>query len=261
MTRAAWIKPANAAWSVFSRLLTSTFNFRHADREAGLTTFFVYDTAKRKNHLYSLLGFETVLYKDNEFAVRMTMDGAAATREGDIEVRIHSPLAALTGVKAPDLEDQSLRPDEQKTIFVLCDRIPGFDRNLTRFLAMREVINSWKGDPHKSEAAHRLAEEREINDLPKLERAVQEGIKTGIRQGHVIFRGSSRALSSRAGQKSPGEALRAELAAFWPTLYPKWRKRPSSSRAASTWRPPTSAFLPTRTTWKHFYASTQRTLP
>jgi len=200
--------------------------FRQSDREAGLAKHFVYDAEKRKNHLGSLLGFETVLYKDNEFPVRMSMDGTLAARDGHIEVRIFSPLAALTGVKVPDLEDQSLRPDEQQTIFVLCDRVPGFDRDLTRFLAMREVITAWKSDPYKSEAARRLAEEREINDLPKLERTVQEGIKTGLRQAHVIFRGSSRALSSRTGQKTPGEALRAELAAFWPTLYPKFEKAP-----------------------------------
>jgi hypothetical protein len=200
--------------------------FRQSDREAGLAKHFVYDAEKRKNHLASLLGFETVLYKDNEFPVRMSMDGTLAARDGHIEVRIFSPLAALTGVKVPDLEDQSLRPDEQQTIFVLCDRVPGFDRDLTRFLAMREVITAWKSDPYKSEAARRLAEEREINDLPKLERTVQEGIKTGLRQAHVIFRGSSRALSSRTGQKTPGEALRAELAAFWPSLYPKFEKAP-----------------------------------
>lgn len=199
--------------------------FRQADREAGLAKHFVYDVEKKKNHLYSLLAFQTVPYKDNEFPVRMSMDGTVAMKEGAIEVRIFSPLAALAGTKVPELEDQSLHPDEQQTIFVLCDRIPGFDQDLNRFLAMREVISAWKGDPYKSEEARRLAEEREINDLPKLERKVQEGIKAGIRQAHVIFRGSSRALSPRAGQ-TPGGALCTELAAFWPTLYPKFEKAP-----------------------------------
>lgn len=198
---------------------------RFADREAGLAKHFVYDPEKKANHLRSLLGFETVEFKGVEFEVRMSMDGTAALRNGHVEVRISSPLAALGGTKVTDLEDQSLRADEQTTIFVLCDRIPGFDQDLNRFLAMREVVNAWKGDSRKSDEARKLAEERETNDLEKLRRKVEAGIKDGLKQAHVIFRGSSRALSARPGQ-TPGQALRAELTAFWPTIYPKFEKVP-----------------------------------
>lgn len=204
---------------------TVAAQLKQQDREAGLAKHFVYDPEKKTNHLRSLLGFETVPFKEAEFEVSVEMDGTPALRNGHIEVRMYSPLAALGGAKVPDLEDQSLRADEQQTIFVLCDRIPGFDQDLNRFLAMREVVNAWKGDPHKSEEAHKLAAEREANDLDKLERKVRDGIKTGVRHAHVIFRGSSRALSSRSGQ-TPGETLRAELATFWPTLYPKFEKVP-----------------------------------
>ncbi len=203
----------------------ATRDLRQQDREAGLARHFVFDPDKKTNHLRSLLGFSTIPFKDAEFPVRVSMDGTFALRDGHIEVRIFSPLAALGGAKVTDLEDQSLRADEQRTIFVLCDRIPGFDQDLVRFLAMREVINSWKGDAHRSEEARKLASERETNDLDKLERKVREGVKAGIRQAHVIFRGSSRALSPRSGQ-TPGESLRAELASFWPTLYPKFEKVP-----------------------------------
>lgn len=204
---------------------TVAAQLKQQDREAGLAKHFVFDSDKKKNHLHSLLGFETVPFKDGEFEVRVSMDGTPALKNGHIEVRIYSPLAALGGVKVPDLEDQSLRGDEQQTIFVLCDRIPGFDQDLNRFLAMREVINAWKGDPHKSDEARKLAVEREANDLDKLDRKVRDGIKTGIRQAHVIFRGSGRALTARSGQ-TPGETLRSELVTFWPTLYPKFEKVP-----------------------------------
>lgn len=204
---------------------TVAAQLKQQDREAGLAKHFVYDPDKKTNHLRSLLGFETVPFKEAEFDVRVSMDGTPALRNGHIEVRMFSPLAALSGTKVPDLEDQSLRADEQDTIFVLCDRIPGFDQDLNRFLAMREVVSAWKGDPHKSEEAHKLATEREANDLDKLERRVRDAIKTGIRQAHVIFHGSSRALSPRSGQ-TPGETLRAELSTFWPTLYPKFEKVP-----------------------------------
>jgi len=204
---------------------TVATQLRQQDREAGLAKYFVFDPEKKTNHLRAILGFDTVPFKGAEFEVRLSMDGTPALRNGDIEARIFSPLAALGGTKVPDLEDQSLRADEQYTIFVLCDRIPGFDHDLGRFLAMREVVSSWKSDPHKSDEARKLAEERETNDLDKLERKVRDGIKAGIRQAHVIFRGSGRALSSRSGQ-TPGEVLRSELATFWPTLYPKFEKVP-----------------------------------
>ncbi|MGK5084115.1 BREX system P-loop protein BrxC [Bdellovibrionota bacterium FG-1] len=204
---------------------TVAAQIKQQDREAGLAKHFVYDSDKKVNHLRSLVGFETVQFKDAEFEVRINMDGTVALRNGHIEVRMFSPLAALSGTKVPELEDQSLRADEQHTIFVLCDRVLGFDQDLSRFLAMREVVSAWKGDPHKSEEARKLASERETNDLDKLERRVRDGIKVGIKQAHVIFRGSSRALSPRSGQ-TPGETLRAELSTFWPTLYPKFEKVP-----------------------------------
>ena len=204
---------------------TVAAQIRQQDLDAGFARHFVYDTEKKQNHLRSILGFETVPFKGAEFEVRVGMDGTPAMKTGHIEVRIYSPLAALGGTKVADLEDQSLRADEQNTIFVLCDRVPGFDQDLRRFLAMREVVNAWKGDPHKSEDARKLAVERETNDLDKLDRKAREGIKTGLKQAHAIFRGSGRALTARPGQ-APGEALRAELATFFPSLYPKFEKVP-----------------------------------
>lgn len=198
---------------------------RFADREAGLAKHFVYDPEKKKTHLRELLGFDTVEFKGAEFDVRVSMDGTMALKSGEVELRIFSPIAAMAGTKVTDLEDQSLRADEQNTIFVLCDRIPGFDQDLNRFLAMQEVIRAWKGDSRKSNDARKLAEEREANDLEKLRRKVEAGLKDGLRHAHVIFRGSSRALSPRPGQ-TPGQALRAELASFWPTIYPKFEKVP-----------------------------------
>lgn len=198
---------------------------RQQDLDAGFAKHFILDTEKKQNNLRSVLGFETVPFKGAEFEVRISMDGTLAMKTGHIEIRIFSPLAALGGTKVTDLEDQSLRAEEQNTIFVLCDRVPGFDQDLRRFLAMREVVNAWKSDPHKSEEARKLAVERETNDLHKLERKVRDGIKAGLKQAHIVFRGASHALMPRAGQ-TPGETLRAELTAYFPSLYPKFEKVP-----------------------------------
>jgi hypothetical protein len=204
---------------------TVAAQIRQQDLDAGFAKHFIFDPEKKQNHLRSILGFETVPFKGMEFEVRMSMDDTQAMKTGHIQVRISSPLTALGGTKVTDLEDQSLRADEHNTIFVLCDRVPGFDQHLRRFMAMREVVNAWKSDPHKSEDARKLAVERETNDLDKLERKVRDGIKAGIRQAHIIFQGASHALTPRTGQ-APGEMLRAELAAYFPSLYPKFEKVP-----------------------------------
>jgi hypothetical protein len=198
---------------------------RYQDREAGLARHFVFDADTKKSHLVYLLGFDNVLFKGAEFPVRLSMDGTFATREGDVEVRISSPLAAFGGLKIADLEDQSRRPEEKNTIFVLSDRVLGFDQQLNRYLAMREVVNKWKGDSSKSGAARDLALDRESNDLGKLARAVQEDLKQSLKRGHVIFRGFSRSIGGKPGQ-TPGETLRAELVGFLSSVYPQFDKLP-----------------------------------
>ncbi|MBE0448223.1 MAG: BREX system P-loop protein BrxC [Actinobacteria bacterium] len=186
------------------------------DLEAGLARF-----AKSED----VLGFTTIPYKGKEFNARIFLDGTPITKEGFTEIQIHSPLSVLAGTKISDLEDQSLRPSEDETIFVLSDRIPELEDNLRYYLAMRTVIDRWKGDPHKSADAHKLASERESNDLDKLRRKLLDSIREGLRHAHIIFRGASRAISPKVSQ-SPGETLRSELSAFWPSIYHKFDRVP-----------------------------------
>lgn len=188
---------------------------KRQDLEAGLAKFATKD----------ILGFETVPFKGKEFPARIFFDDTQTTKEGFTDIRIASPLSALAGTKVSDLEDQSLQPGEQLSIFVLCDRLPGFDDQLKYYLAMKVVVDIWKGDPHKSGDAHKLASERESNDLEKLRRRVIDGIRDSLRQAQVVFRGSARVVSPKAGL-TPGELLRAELATFWPTIYSKFDKVP-----------------------------------
>jgi len=63
----------------------------------------------------------------------------------------------VESLKVSDLENKSLRPEMQHTLFVLSHRLPGLGEQLRSFLAMRAVINKWKGDPHASEEAKKLA--------------------------------------------------------------------------------------------------------
>jgi hypothetical protein len=197
---------------------------RQQDREYGLRQHFIHEPGK--SHWRNWLGFDSVSYKGIDFPFILQIDGALIPgRTGDIKTEVITALGALGKEDLTDLENRSLRSDEQNTIFFLSGRVPGFDRDLTRYLAMKEVIDNWKGDPHKAEEARKLAQDREANDLPKLYRKVVDGLKAGIRSGHVVFRGSSRSLVSKPGQ-TPGESLRAELSAYWPVLYPKFDKVP-----------------------------------
>jgi hypothetical protein len=90
---------------------------------------------------------------------------------------------------------------------------------------MQAVINRWKGDPHKSEDAHKLASDKESKDLKKLEQKVVDGVKSGLKHAQIIFRGSTRTLTPKQGQTG-GDALRQELSTFWRELYPKYEKVP-----------------------------------
>jgi len=193
------------------------------DRERGLKDNFV--QAPGKNHWRRWLDSDVVTYRDNEFYFKPMIDDTAVSgAKGDVTLKLYTPLS-FGRTTLDDLENQSLRSEEQSTLFFLCGRVNVFDQDLTRYLAMKEVVGNWIGDPHKSEDARKLAQDRENEDLPKLQRKVIDGLKEGIRTGHLVFRGSSRQVGIKPNQTSGG-ALRNEMAAFWPTLYPKFDKVP-----------------------------------
>ena len=197
--------------------------YMQQDRERGLKENFVQEPGK--NHWRRWLDSDVVTYRDQEFFFKLAVDDVAVSgTKGDVTLRLYTPLC-IGRETLEDLENRSLRPDEQSTLFFLSGRVNAFDQDLTRYLAMKEVIGNWKGDPHKSEDARKLAQDRENDDLPKLERKVLDGLKEGLRTGHLVFRGSSRQIGVKQGQTSGG-AMRNEMAGYWPTLYPKFDKVP-----------------------------------
>lgn len=197
--------------------------YKQQERERGFKVNFVQEPGK--NHWRQWLDSDVVTYRDQEFYFKPTIDETAVTgAKGDVTLKLYTPLR-MGRETLEDLEGRSLRDEETNTLFFLCGRVNAFDQDLARCLAMKEVIGNWKGDAHKSEDARKLAQDRENEDLPKLERKVLDGLKTGIRTGHLIFRGGSRQLGMKPGQTSGG-ALRTEMAAYWPTLYPKFDKVP-----------------------------------
>lgn len=192
------------------------------DRERGLAREFVQDAGKA--HWREWLGSDVVSYQGHEFSFKLRVDdNPVSSTRGDITLSFISPLGAHNQTVLHDIENQSLH--EQFTIFFVCGRIMRFDQDLSRFLAMQHVIENWKRDPQKSDDAKKLTQERDANDLPKLKRKVLEGFKEGIKSGYVVFKGSSRTIAGKPGQ-TPSDALRAEMATFWPNLYPKFDRLP-----------------------------------
>ena len=183
--------------------------FKLQDLEVGLS----------KLEIKQILDFNTIQYKGGDFLVKIFFDERPITREGSVQIQLFSPLS---GAKLPDLEEQSLGREDQYTIFVLSGKVPAFEENLAYYIAVGNVIDQWRGDPHKSEEARKIASERESKDLGKLRDKVIEGIREGLKGAKVIFRGGSRSLIVSNGQ-SPAEALVTEISEmFWPTLFPRY---------------------------------------
>lgn len=194
---------------------------RVQDLERGLAEHFFHHGGK--THWTDWLKFDTVPYHGTEFRFKLVLDGVAMPGgKGDVTLRFCTPLGRDSRTS---MESRSLGQDEKASLFVLSAQVPGFQENLARYLAMREIIDIWKGNNAKSEAARNLALDREANDLPKVKAKILEGFREGIAHSCVIFRGGSRNLAVPQG-KTPAEALRGDLATFWPVIYPKYDKVP-----------------------------------
>lgn len=169
--------------------------------------------------------FSTVPFLGWECPVRIFYDTKEVTRDGDVRVQIYSPLERLGGRQIAEIEEESTHHSNEHTIFVLSGAVPKFDEQVKYYIAMKGVIDLWKGDPHKSPEAHQLASNREDNELKKQRGKIQESVSESLRQAQIIFKGSSRSLAVKKDQ-TPSQALRAELAQFMPGIYTKYEKVP-----------------------------------
>lgn len=172
------------------------------------------------------LGSNTVSFKSQEFSFSLEVDHKkVGGTSGAVTLKMITPLERVGGATVQDLQSDSLHSDERNTIFFLSGRVPEFEQDLTRYIAMKDVIDRWKQDPHKSEDARKLARDREGIDLPKLQKRVVDGLKAGIRSGTVVFRGASRTLDLPSSQ-SAGDGLLSVMAEFWPKIYTNFDRVP-----------------------------------
>jgi hypothetical protein len=191
------------------------------DREDEFGRSFISESNWRK-----WLGSNAVSFKSQEFLFSLEVDHRKVSgTSGAVTLKLITPFGRTGGVTVQDLQSDSLHSEEQNTIFFLSGRVPEFEQELTRYIAMKDVIGRWKQDPHKSEDARKLAQERDSIDLPKLQRRVIEGLKAGIRSGTVVFRGAARALDLPSSQNA-GDGLLSVMAEFWPRIYTNFDRMP-----------------------------------
>src|SRR5205814_248894 len=140
---------------------TNETQYLQQDRERGLHENFVSQSVNRRGWFDS----DVVSYREQEFPFKPVIDGSAVSGcKGDVTLKLYTPLS-FGRVTLAELENQSLRSEEQATLFFLCGRVNAFDQDLTRYLAMKEVIGNWIGDAYKSEDARKLAQDRKNDDL------------------------------------------------------------------------------------------------
>lgn len=194
---------------------------RVAELERGFARHFIHDAGQA--HFSEWLGFERVSYQDAEFPFKLLIDQIPIPgKSGHVTVKVISPLQRASH-PIDELENQSLRPDEQASLFLYCGQVSDLEEDLKRYLAMQEVIGNWSGDHRKSEEARMLVQDRHNNDLPKLKKRVLDALRESLRSGRVIFRGATRSIVVKGNQKI-ADAVRDALGALWPTLYPKFDK-------------------------------------
>ena len=191
---------------------------KHQDRQKGISQF-----------ASQVIGFTTIDYKNTEFDVKTFFDGSLSNKKGDVEIRIFSPYAALTGFNISDLEERSLEPANAFTIYILSSRISNLDTELNYYLAMQEVINTWKGDPNRTQLERSLATDREKKELQKIRGSIISKINEGLGNCHIIHKGQARAIVTTNGQNVSNN-IREEISKFWPNLYSKFDKVPVKLR-------------------------------
>ena len=174
------------------------------EKEKGLFRFFV--KGDGKDHFIEWLGIASLEYLGNRFPFTLIIDCNPVTgTSGSVTLDLTTPYGRLAQKEDAILQNSLTSPN---TLFVLSGRVQQLEQNLTRYLAIKTVAESWSGDSGKSEEARKLAREREENDLKKLRRTVMEDLAKGLASGTLIFRGSKIPIPQKTGIK-PGDALRS----------------------------------------------------
>lgn len=199
-------------------------DLRRQDRSQRFQKFFVIEPGGRKNYI-EWLGEASAKLQGRDFTLKLSIDGVHVTGTiGDVAVEVVSPLDS-TPESVNHAENSTVGTESANRVMCVMDRPVTFDDNLSRYLAMRQTIESWKSDSSKSEEARKLASDKESSDLKRLRDAVVKDLKRALQDGHYVFRGSSERLIVPPGITS-ADAFHERLTSALEAVYPKYRDLP-----------------------------------
>jgi len=203
-----------------------------AQRKADVKT--VHRREKLKDDFLTPTGLPlgVVRYEDRfDFDVRVTCDGSFNQQgdftggkviysKGDLELRIFSSLATTLGdASLGDLAVKSL--SEQNVIYWLSKKSTKIEEWLTTLIGTDNAIRPIEADP--SQPSERRNRARKYLDaLEVVKSNIESEIRKGLREGHIIFRGSSHSISSTSTDLNV--VFEREIAAIIPTVYPEFSR-------------------------------------
>ena len=173
-----------------------------------------------------------VRYEDEfDFDVRVTCDGNFNQQEdftagkiihskGDLELRIFSSLAATLGnASVDDLEVKSL--SEQNVVYWLSQKSSNIEEWLTTLIGTENAMSPVEVD--SSEPPERRNRARKYLDaLEVVKDSIVSDVRKGLREGHIIFRGSSHSISNT--ETDLRAVFQREITAIIPTIYPEFSR-------------------------------------
>lgn len=164
-------------------------------------------TLKDKFLNSNVLPIGTVQYEDNfPFDIRVICDGRfneqaeftggqVVNSRGDVTLRMFSPLASQLGdATVEDLEERSL--SEPNAVYWIARKSAKIESLLTTLIgtenAMGPIDSDSSQSPERRKRARRYLDELETHVKPQIE----EEIRKGFREGHIVFRGTSHPVAS-----------------------------------------------------------------
>jgi len=147
-------------------------------------------------------------------------DAKVIHSKGDLKLRIFSPLAVTLGDASLDeLEEKSL--SEQNVIYWLSKKSTKIEEWLTTLIGTENAMRSVETDSSQPTERRKRAIEY-LKALEEVKSRIESEIRKGLREGHIIFRGSSRSISSTSADLKA--VFEREIAGIIPTVYPEFSR-------------------------------------
>jgi len=203
-----------------------------AQRRADVKT--VHRREKLKNDFLTstTLPLGVVRYEGRfDFDVRVTCDGnfnqqgdftggKVIHSKGDLELRIFSPLASTLGdATLEDLEVKSL--SEQNVIYWLSRKSSKIEEWLTTLIGTENAMCPIDTDPSQPSDRRNRAR-KYLDDLERVKDNIKAEVNKCLREGHIIFRGSSHSISTNSTDLKA--VFEREVSAIIPIVYPEFNR-------------------------------------